>query len=72
VKREVSPAIVAVVIVIVVGIAAFLIMRGTQGGGNKAPGAVGNPGPFAPGGPANHATKNLPHTENNMKGTPHS
>jgi len=52
VKQQVHPAVMAVIIIVAVGIAAFLIMKGTQGGGNKSPGEVGNPGPFSPGGAA--------------------
>lgn len=51
-KREVSPAIVAVIIVLVLGIAFFAIMKGTGSPGNKGPGEVGNPSPFSPGGAA--------------------
>jgi len=52
-KQAISPVVAGVVIVLVVVIAGFLIWRGTSGGaGNLPPGAVGNPGPFAPGGAA--------------------
>lgn len=54
-KREVSPAIVAVIIVIVLGIAFFVIMKGTGNPGSKGPGEVGNPSPFSPGGAAFNA-----------------
>ncbi len=53
VTRELSPAVVGVIIAIVVVVVAFFLWRGaTGGGGSKAPGEVGNPGPFSPGGPA--------------------
>jgi hypothetical protein len=54
VKKEVNPAMAAVVIVVLVIIAAVFIYRGVNAGsGSKAPGEVGNPGPFSPGGAAN-------------------
>ncbi len=43
---------VAVIIVVVLGIAFFVIMKGTGSPGNKGPGEVGNPSPFNPGGAA--------------------
>ena len=51
-KKEVSPLSAGTVIVLVVIVAGFLLWKGTSGGGNLPPGAVGNPGPFAPGGVA--------------------
>lgn len=52
-KKEVSPAIVAVIIIVVVAVVGAFIWRGTSTSGSKPPGAVGNPGPFTPGGAAN-------------------
>ncbi len=52
-KQQVSPGVVAVVIIVAVIIAGFFIWRGMKGDvGSKPPGAVGNPSPFAPGGAA--------------------
>jgi len=44
-KKEISPAVVAVLIVAVLAVAGFFLWKGT-GGGAKAPGEVGNVGPF--------------------------
>jgi preprotein translocase subunit SecG len=54
VNKELNPGIVAAVIVVLVIIVAVFLYRGANtGGGSKAPGEVGNSGPFAPGGAAN-------------------
>ena len=51
-KQSVSPAIVAVVVIVVVGAVGFFLWKGTGGGSTKAPGSTGNSSPFAPGGRA--------------------
>lgn len=52
-KQGVSPVVAGVIIAVVVLIAAFVLWKGTSGGaGSKPPGAVGNAGPFDPGGAA--------------------
>lgn len=50
-KQGINPVVAGIVIVLVLGVVGFLLFKGTGGGsGSKAPMAVGNPGPFAPGG----------------------
>jgi hypothetical protein len=51
-KKEVSPAIVGIIILVLVVAVGFFIWKGTAGGGGKAPGESGNPSPFGPGGAA--------------------
>jgi hypothetical protein len=51
VKSEVNPVFAVIAIVVIVAVAGFFLWRGATGGGsNKPPGAVGNAGPFSPGG----------------------
>jgi hypothetical protein len=51
-KQQVNPAVAGIIIAIIVIVVAVVIWRGTGGGASKAPGEVGNPSPFAPGGAA--------------------
>jgi hypothetical protein len=53
VKSEVNPVVGGIVVVLLLAIVGFFLWRGTAGSTAKPAGAVGNPGPFAPGGPAN-------------------
>lgn len=49
-KAAVNPAVAAAVIIAIVLVVGFLIYRGAAANpGSKAPGEVGNAGPFAPG-----------------------
>jgi hypothetical protein len=53
-KKELNPAVVATVIIVLIIVAAVFIYRGANSGvGTKAPGETGNAGPFAPGSAVN-------------------
>jgi hypothetical protein len=53
-RKELNPGVAtAIIVVFVVVVAVFLYRAVMTGPGNKAPGEIGNPGPFAPGGAAN-------------------
>lgn len=52
-KHEINPVVAAIVLAVVALIAVAVLWHGTaSAGGGKPPGAVGNPGPFSPGGAA--------------------
>lgn len=52
-KTEVKPVVAGIVIVVLAGVLGFFLWHGTAGAaGSKPPGAVGNAGPFSPGGAA--------------------
>ncbi len=52
-KAEVNPVIAGIVLVVIAAVVGFFLWHGTAGAaGGKPPGAVGNAGPFSPGGAA--------------------
>ena len=70
-KQQVSPAVVAVVIVLVLAVVGFFLYKGTAGAvGGKAKGEAGNPGPFSPGGVANKAMAKPPSNAGRPTGPP--
>lgn len=53
-KQQISPAVTAVIVIIVIAVVGFFLYKGTAGGGSLPQGTTqpGNPGPFSPGGKA--------------------